>query len=192
MIIYFSGSTRNIKQDIYIYRKIIKSVRSLGHSLHNDWVETEWLRESQRGKDGTRRPWDLSVIVEASEISIDASELVIAEASDVSTFGVGYEVALGLQRKKPVLALVRSEAVGESYVTGIKHDLLTIKKYDDAEVQKIVEDFIKANTLKNKDLRFNFVIDRHIYNHLRLKSFRSGKTKAEVVRDLLIDDMGKE
>lgn len=185
MIVYFSGSTRNLHKDISVYRRITATVRALGHSLHNDWLETAWLK----AKGETSVSWDLESIVSSSEISIDASELVIAEATDVSTFGVGYEVALALQRKKPVLVLVRKELGDRSYVSGVKNDLLTYRQYTDDNLEKIVENFIRDNTVKTKDLRFNFVIDRKIHNHLRWKAFEAGKTKAEVVRDLLEKDM---
>lgn len=189
MIIYFSASTRYIKKDIDIYRKILHYVRLLGHVISRDWVETSYVREVQHDEEQSKLK-DLDwVIVEEAERAIEGAELVIAEATDSSTFGVGYEVAYALQRRKPTLLLVKKEKAATSYASGLRGDFVTFKKYDDANLQKIIEDFIKENTIKTKDLRFNFVIDRQIYNHLRLRSYESGKTKAEIVRDLLLEDI---
>lgn len=188
MIIYFSGSTRALQKDIGVYRKILFIIHALGHNLHNDWLETAWLRASGKAQ----KEWDIEAIVQNAAISIESSELFIAEVSDVSTFGVGYEVAYALQKKKPVLLLAREEDVPNSYATGVKNELITFKKYAPEDLNKIIEDFIKEHTLKKKDLRFNFVIDRQIYNHLRWRAYKSSKTKAEVVRDLLLKDMDRE
>jgi hypothetical protein len=191
MIICFSASTRKIKEDIGVYRKILHTIRSLGHVVARDWVETSWIRESQHSfKQSQLQGMDWNIVREA-EAAIESSELIIAEASDISTFGVGYEVALALQRRKPVLLLVNKNVAARSYASGLSNELITFKKYDDDSIEKIVENFIRNNTIKKKDLRFNFVIDRQIHNHLRLKSFNSGKTKAEVLRDLLLKDMEK-
>jgi hypothetical protein len=189
VIIYFSGSARNIQEDIDVYRRILGEIRALGHVVARDWVETTWIQHNRKKQRSHSLDWIDWHIVKEAEEAIEAAELVIAEASDTSSFGVGYEVAFALQRKKPTLLLVRKDLAERSYATGIKNDLATYKKYDDKTLEKVVETFIKENTLKTKDLRFNFVIDRHLHNHLRWKSFRSGKTKAEIVRDLLIKDM---
>ncbi|HSW81540.1 MAG TPA: hypothetical protein VLG40_04030 [Candidatus Saccharimonas sp.] len=191
MLIYLSATARDIEQDIDIYRRIRDVVRNLGHNLAGDWTETALLREQRANKKGQLEGIDWSIVQEA-EALLQSSELVIAEASDRSTFGVGYEVAQALNGRKPILLLVKRESAQRSYVTGLKNDLITYKPYDSSNLERVVENFIKDNTIKNKDLRFNFVIDRQLHNHLRLKSFKTGKTKAEVVRDLLVRDMNKD
>jgi hypothetical protein len=98
-------------------------------------------------------------------------------------------VALALQSRKPTLLLVGEGAKASSYAAGIKSDFITLRTYNDQTLERMVKDFMKENEMQTKDLRFNFVIDRKIYNHLRLRSFKSGKTKAEIVRDLLLKDL---
>ena len=41
-------------------------------------------------------------------------------------------------------------------------------------------------------MRFNFFIDRKIYNYLRWASFKTGKTKAEILRDLVENEIEKQ
>lgn len=192
MLIYFSASARTIQQDITVYRKIIASVRKLGHSMLSDWTEITWLQESQNDTKGGL-DWFDTALVEDAKIGIEKAELIIAEVTGGSSFGVGYEVATALRLKKPVLILIDKSRTAKSYATGIDDKLATVKFYKRLEdIDKIVSSFIKDNTVNTKDLRFNFVIDRQIHNHLRWRAFKSGKTKAEVVRDLLAKDMNEE
>ena len=184
MIIYFSGTMRDIKRDAPVYKRILRAMRAQGHLIAYDWVETALLREARGEKAIFKRDGFAEI-----EGAIEGAELLVAEASDGSAFGVGYEVSLALQKRKPVLILVRSESIETSYAAGIVNELATVRTYDEDNLDKVVEDFLNENTIAKKDLRFNFVIDRQLHNHLRLQSFKTGKTKAEVVRDLLLKDM---
>lgn len=188
MIVHFSASARDLKDRIEIYRKIQNQLRLLGHSFQNDWVETAWYREMNN-----KRAWDdIGQIVSYADNAITHAEVVIAEASDASVFGVGYEVALALQRKKPVLVLVDEVTARSSYAKGLTNDLLTYREYNQTNLGEIIENFLSENTVKTKDLRFNFVVDRRIYNHLRAKAFRTRKTKGEILRELLVEDIERE
>lgn len=187
MLVHFSASSRQIEKDIYLYRKIINAIRIAGHAISHDWIETAWLMTQGKGRDG--EGWDLNTIALEVEAGIEAAEVAVIEATGVSTLGVGYELALALQRKKPTLVLIDERNTQGSYAIALRHDFLTIKTYDNDNLEKVITDFLDENIVNNKELRFNFVIDRKIYNHLRVKSFRTGRTKAEILRDLLEGDM---
>jgi hypothetical protein len=163
--------------DVSVLGRVASAVHDLGHTVGGAWSD----ETSERSPANSVQP---------AAKSIEQSEMIIAEATGASAFSVGYEVALALQSKKPILILMRAGSE-PSYAAGIKSEFVTIRSYSEFTVEKIVKDFVKDNDSKTKDLRFNFVIDRKIYNYLRLKSFKSGKTKAEVVRDLLLDDIQK-
>lgn len=186
MIVYFSASTRKILDDVEGFRRIVNKIHDMGHTISNEWVEVAWLRA--KGEHPRKYP-NMEDLVYEAMACIERADLLITEASDSSTFGVGFETAFALQCKKPVLVLVKHSSIQNTYALGIKHQLLISRTYTDENLEATIEEFIKENTIKKKDLRFNFVIDRQIYNHLRLKSFQTGKTKAEFVRDLLIEDM---
>lgn len=187
MIVYFSASARNLEDRIKTYRTIINKIHSLGHTLANEWVEPAAHREARGGVFS-----DIKAIVRDAQAGIESAEVVIAEVSGGSAFGVGYEVAMALQRKKPVLLLIHKNVFSSSYASGLVSDDITLRPYVEPNLSRIIEDFIRTNTLQTKDLRFNFVIDRQIYNHLRRKSFLHGKTKAEVLRDLLLKDISEK
>jgi hypothetical protein len=183
MIVHFSASARTMTNDIELYRTILKVIGERGHVINNDWTETALKRE-QRKTD-----WDMPQLVERAMNSIQNAELLIAEVSDGSSFGVGYEVAMALQLKKPILLLIDEERTHATYATGLRNELITIQQYNKDNISNFIHEFLDENNLQKKDLRFNFVIDRQIHNHLRWRSFKTGKTKAEVVRDLLQKDM---
>lgn len=187
MIIYFSASARDLKNDLATYRIIVDKIYSLNHDLAREWFEPASRRMLR--KDGIFD--NIESIVHLAQAGIEGAELVVVEATGGSAFGVGYEVGLALQQRKPVLLLVKKGA-NDSYALGLRNVLITLKRYDANNLEKIIEDFIKNNTLKTKDLRFNFVLDREIHNHLRLKSFKTGRTKADILRDLLLRDMKRD
>jgi len=192
MLIYLSANARNIEHDIKTYRFIRDIIYRLGHNLVGDWTETALLREQNATNKGQLEGVDWKNMVQDAETSLQSAELLIAEASGASTFGVGYQVGLAINSRKPILLLVEESSAHISYATGLENDFIICKIYNSSNLEKILDNFIKENTIKNKDLRFNFVIDRQLHNHLRWKSFKTGKTKAEVVRELLVRDMDEE
>lgn len=97
-----------------------------------------------------------------------------------------------LQHKKPVLLVTRENIRGR-LINGIKHKLLTVQHYDTQDdLKKIVNKFIRVNTISSKDLRFNFLIDRQIYSYLRQTSYETGKNKSEIIRELLESEIEQQ
>lgn len=60
------------------------------------------------------------------------------------------------------------------------------------DVPDIVADFINENNIDNKDLRFNFFIDRQIYNYLRWAAYQTGRNKSEILRELVLREIEKK
>lgn len=184
MNVHFSASSSNLRDNIVAYKKILRSIRAAGHTVGDDWVEDALLHDP-KDHDSARR-------VRAAAAAIQDSEVIIAEVSE-SSFGVGYEIAVALHQKKPLLLLYKEQLEEPGlYALGLENELITYQSYSEDNLAEHVAEFLRENDVKTKDLRFNFVIDRKIYNHLRLKSFRTGKTKAEVLRDLLIADIDRD
>ncbi len=189
MIIHLTSSRTSVVKDIATLRQIIAIIHKLGHVLARDWVEPQYHISTTRN--APEMP--TAQVYKQSMDAIDRADLIIVEGSEKS-FGCGLQVATALQKKKPTLLLIeKSRAKNQSAIAeGLSDPIFTRKIYDKQEIEHIVAEFIKDNTVSTKDLRFNFVIDRQLYNHIRWKSFRARKTKAEVVRELLLRDMEKE
>ncbi len=187
MIVSFSASLRTIEQDIDIYKKILSILRTLGCSIANDWVESARLYQLNKSRDKPEQDW--RHFCEHSKAGIESSDLAIIEGSGFASFGVGYEAGYAIKIKKPTLILIKKEDIKVSYAAGLGNDLVTVASYTNENLGRIIKTFVKDNSIRSKDMRFNFVIDRQIYNHLRKKSFRTGKTKAEIVRDIVLEDI---
>lgn len=87
---------------------------------------------------------------------------------------------------------MRGEDVTKRPISGFKYKALTTASYNtEQELEGIVNRFIRANTISTKDLRFNFFIDRSIYNHLREISYETGQNKSEIIRKLIEQDIEK-
>lgn len=187
MVIHFTSSLANIIDDFETLRRIIRVIHQTGNVLARDWMESQYQVDISK----TVKELDPRQIYDLNIDAIERADLVIIEGS-YKSFGSGFQAATALHRKKPVLFLVNSNRVAsEGKISrGVNDPLLTRKEYanhDDLDLA--VKDFLESNSIKTKDLRFNFVLDPHLYNHIRWKSFKTKKTKAEVVRELLLEDM---
>ena len=190
MIIQIIGSAKNLKEDLPFYHSMLEVIHDDGAVIARDWISAAQNRlDKNIVRDETKIIWE-EVHKENSE-AISRSDIVIIEASNYG-FQEGFYVSQALQLKKPVLLITRENVRGR-LIHGIKHKMLTVQHYDTQdELKKIVDKFIKTNTLSSKDLRFNFLIDRQIYSYLREVSYETGKNKSEIIRELLEQEIERE
>lgn len=184
--VHFITSRPTLRDDIEILRRVIKLIHTLDHSLAHDWIEPAYMRLVDRGETTSHDQWS-SIYTQNLE-AIAQADVIVAETT-YENFAVGYQVAVAIQQKKPVLILRRSTADKNAFVTGVEDGWVQHKEYTDDTLEGIVEKFLDDNDINAKDMRFNFFIDRKIHNYLRWASFKTGKTKAEVVRELLKRDI---
>ena len=186
MLVHFSGAQWDILNQIDDIRRIIQVIHNEGHSLTRDWVEPTF-EIAKKDKDYGNQDW--KAIYKENLEAIARADVVIFEVTTQS-FATGYMAAAALQQKKSVLLLAKGEeALHGSFVSGMDESLVTSEIYDDSNLEKKVLNFLVNNRIENKDLRFNFFIDRQIYNYLRWASFKTGKTKAEILRDLVQNEI---
>lgn len=189
MVIHFTSSRVNILTSFETLKLVIRTIHQTGNVLARDWMEPQYHIDVSK----TAKELEPKAIYDLNMDAIERADMVIIETS-VKSFGSGFQTATALQKKKPTLLLIHRDKLDQEsrIAQGITDPLLTRKEYSaDAELEQIVRRFIEENTFKTKDLRFNFVLDPQLYNHIRWKSFKLRKTKAEVVRELLMRDMGE-
>jgi len=187
MVVHFTASKNSVDKDFQTLSKVIRVVHQTGNVLARDWMESQYYAKTVKELD-SKHVYDLNID------AIERADLIIIENS-FKSFGSGFQAAVALQKKKPVLMLINTLLIeGESQIAqGIRDPLLSRVEYSNYdELEAAVRRFIEDNRIKTKDLRFNFVLDPQLYNHIRWKSFKTKKTKAEVVRELLIQDMEKD
>lgn len=166
---------------------MIEIIHTGDHYLAHDWIEPAYKRLVE-----LKRPiedWNY-IYVENIE-AIAQSDVVIAETT-YENFAVGYQVAVAIQQKKPVLLLRKVGADKNAFVTGVEDQWVQQLEYTQETIESIIKKFLDENDIKSKDLRFNFFIDRKIYNHLRWASLKTGKTKAEIIRELIEKEIDKK
>ena len=187
MKVHFITSRPTLENDINILREIMDIIQKTGHEIAYNWIEGAYDREIKSRKPANS--WRL--IYKQNLEAIAKSDVVIAEAS-YENFAIGYQIATAIQHKKPVLLLRHPAADKNAFVTGVEDGWVKHQEYTEVDLKQIVEKFISDNDIKSKDMRFNFFIDRKIYNYLRWAAFKTGKTKAEILRDLVQHEIDKQ
>lgn len=190
MIVQIIGNAKNLKEDLPFYHSMLEVIHDDGAVVARDWISAAQNRlDKNIIRDDTKIVWE-EVHKENSE-AISRSDIVVIEATNYG-FQEGFYMSQALQHKKPVLLVTRENVRGR-LINGIKHKLLTTQHYDTQdELKKIVNKFIRVNTISSKDLRFNFLIDRQIYSYLRQTSYETGKNKSEIIRELLESEIEQQ
>ena len=183
MIVHVTGSLANVDEDITYLRRIVKIIKQNDSTLALDWIESAYI---DSGKDATQQnpEPDWQTIMEETLDAIGRADVVIVEATHY-TFSQGFQAAMALNQKKPVLIVSRTP-IEERLVSGLKSRDSSMAEYtSEEELEAVVSQFLRDNTISTKDLRFNMFIDRPIYNYLRSVSYETGKNKSEIIRELI-------
>lgn len=180
MKVHFITSRITPDNNIEMLRSVVGSIKRTGHTIADDWLEEAYARH--QGPSHQTVNWQ--EIFKKNIATIAKADVVIAEATHDS-FAVGYQVAAAIHQKKPVLLLRREGAEKEGFIAGVTDEWAKQEDYTDSTLDAVVKAFLDENDITTKDMRFNFFIDRQIYNYLRWAALKTGKTKAEVLRELV-------
>ncbi len=182
---FFSASSRNISENIKMFKFIQDTLDKLGHLSTRDWIEEAYQKETNR-KSIEKSEWK-RIHNHVSEAILD-SDFIIAYISEPS-FSVGYQVALSIQHKKPILILSKEpiDEIKNSFGTNIDSELISFKRFSEDTFEESIKAFVRNYCLMGKPKRFSFFIDQRIHNFLRGEAFAKDKTKAEILRDIIDD-----
>jgi hypothetical protein len=188
VIIHFISNTKHLNEDEPYLRSIVNTIHNTGAVLARDWIRTALASvDSAHHKENV----DWKEVFKEELAAFQRSDIVIIEATRYS-FRQGFFISQAMEHKKPALVVARLDPTSHP-LFGIDDKHITIKQYTSSEeLIKIVNKFIKANTISTKDLRFNFFIDRQIYNFLREVSYETGKNKSEIIRELLEKEIDRQ
>lgn len=187
--VHFITAKKNVISDIETLRKISNIIGEQKHRMLDNWVESAYDRRVNQKDDGITGDW--AEIYKSNLENIAKADVVIAETSS-DTFGVGYQVAVAAYQKKPILLLRHESAQMDSYATGVIDPWVQRATYNDDNLESVLKKFLDENDIVTKDMRFNFFIDRQIYNYLRWSALKTGKTKAEILRELVTREITKD
>ena len=190
MKVHFLTSRQSLLEDIDALRQIVATIKEKGHVMEDDWLEAAYERET-KGTPAEEIKANWPDIYKNSLETIARADVVIAETTYPS-FAIGYQVAMAVKQKKPVLLLREENSDQNAYITGVADGWTQHKRYSRENLSGILEQFLDENDITSKDMRFNFFIDRKIHNYLRWAALRTGKTKAEILRDLVEKEIDRE
>lgn len=186
-VIHFIAPKTKLEEEIEYFRAIVQSIHKKGYALAQDWLEPAYLTQTH----SKTQKVDWSDVCRAMIETIPKCDIVIAEISTKS-FGVGYDVGLAVSQKKPTLLLRRDDISKEAFLGGLDHPYVQKREYNLNTIDQIISGFLEQYDAQNKDIRFNLFIDTKLNGYLKRTSMGTGKTKAEIVRELLLREMEEE
>lgn len=178
--VHLIASRGNVQENVESLRRIIDIVKQEKHEIARDWVNSAYEKYEKKQTGALDWPEIYRLNLE----TIAKADIIIAETT-YNSFGVGYQVAVAVQQKKPTLLLRHDDAKVDAFATGIVDPWVKSVSYNAENLDTIIRSFLEENDITTKDMRFNFFIDRPIYNYLRWSAFKTGKTKAEILRELV-------
>ncbi|MGF7228647.1 MAG: nucleoside 2-deoxyribosyltransferase [Candidatus Saccharibacteria bacterium] len=187
-VVHFIAPKTKLAEEIAYFRDIVMAIHKRGYVLARDWLEPAYLVQTHATPN---KEIDWSDICRANIEVIPKCDIVIAEISTKS-FGVGYDVGLAVSQKKPTLLLRRDNISKEAFLGGLDHPYVQKREYNTTTIDQIVGDFLSQYDSQTKDIRFNLFIDSKLNGYLQRASVGKGKTKAEIVRELLLKEMEDE
>ena len=135
--IYFSCSIIGGRVDEAIYTAIVDDLQAHGHEVVNSHL-------ARPGVVLLEQRMDPREVYQRDVFWIKDCDVLVAEVSTPS-HGVGYEIALALTLRKPVLCLYRQSARVSKMITGNDEPTLTVATYaDQAGALELVRRFVSA------------------------------------------------
>ena len=122
---------------------------------------------------------------------IKKADALVVEASE-SSFELGRFITLALQQHKPVLMLQKKNKSTPLLVGSSR--LISMETYfpeKNQELKKIIESFFKTAKKQRLLYRFNFMMSSDMNDFLMTASQKSGVSKADYIRNLVIENMGE-
>lgn len=177
MNIFFGGSSSGLRKDQTSYVLITDNIKKLGGLLVNDWVNKS--TEGLTAEDSYKNTFD----------AIKKVQGVVLEAT-IQTSGLGQQLEIALLNSVPVLVLTKDRKTNfGNFVNPDKKHLVTVKKYNNDNLEKLIKEFIEQIGNNYSVARFNLVIDKELNVYLEDKAKRNKTSKTEEIRKLIIDDM---
>ncbi len=175
MRIFFSTATENYINKNRSVGEIYELIVKAGHTQTNLYANSYFQKKKLLDKQKT---------IDRIKKSLKKSDLLIAEISTPS-FGVGNNICLAQLYKIPIICLCH-ESFDKNIPTFLREtDSKSLKLviYNDTNLVELVENTIKKTVVKKK--RFNFNLDYNIYKYLTVISKETGKTKTELIHEIL-------
>lgn len=191
MKVYFACSSKNIDQHIGNYASVIGLISDLGHTLTNDWLSKVKVKidEGVYSKDFVVNK---HAVRNSGIKAIRKADALVADVS-IPSVSVGYQIALALTQRKPVLCLYSMDFGTKKppqVIVSSDTKLLTVSSYNSTDYKEVVANFF-AKQIENDLIKFNFVISKEIERYLDWASDKSNLSKSQLLREKILDKIIK-
>ncbi len=144
MRIYFSCSITGGRGDQPAYAALVRHLEAAGHQVLTAHLASPAL-------DGQEGGMDPETVYQRDAAWVRECEVLIAEVSTPS-HGVGYEIAYGLDRAKPVLCCYRQGVTVSRMLTGNREPGMNVAAYPDvAGLLALADRFLEDAAAAVKD-----------------------------------------
>jgi hypothetical protein len=182
MLVHLGGGIRATGEDLPFFRNVVDSIREHGDVIAHNWIEVSHHNAEVKLQEDDEVDW--REIFKDHEAALKQADVFIAEVSTYRLFH-GYELAKAMQQGKPAL-LVSRKPFAQFAISGMEDDSVWMKEYETSEeLKKIVFDFLEENTVSLTDRDITIPVDLRLHRYIVEACKKSGKTQAEVVRDLV-------
>lgn len=167
------------------YKKITEVVQKLGHKLITnhylirkaDEIDIESELESKKFAKKCKE-WILS------------ADIVIFEITR-SDANIGFETALVLEHKKPLIILYQAGGTVPRSFKVFEDNSVQLCEYTNKNLESVITEAIDFVD-ENQDQRFNLMLSSDLVRYLDEKSISSGRSKASIIRTLILDQKLKD
>ena len=180
---YFTASIIGKKHYLENYLAIIQILKSQGVTVTSDHIinTDESTIHFETKKERLNFHKNL-------EHWINKADFMVVEATFPS-ISVGYEIALALHVRKPILVLY-SQGNPPSLINNNEEERLVCEKYAPSTLKETINDFIKY-VQGSTDTRFTFFITSEIARYLLKVAKKQRLPKSVYLRNLILQDMEK-
>jgi hypothetical protein len=189
MIIHLIGSARHLDEDLPLLQAIREILQKHDIHLAHDWVTAVHSRKQRKTTHENQLDWQ--EIVHSNIEAISTADALIIEGSRFN-YSQAYQTALALQLNKPVLNLYRKDLLeytewpDKFFVSGIDSPFFHNVAYkNQADLTKIVKDFIDATTPKMVEIDTKITLDQHSLRYVEMLSDKTGRGASSVIRDII-------
>jgi predicted DNA binding CopG/RHH family protein len=181
MEIFYTASFYGKEMYQKYYNLVLKTLEGSGVTVvspeKGNYLEILTKKELSKLKEPRRRHY------EAIKKGILYSDAVVIEISK-EDFQLGHEATLAIQNKKHVLCL----SVNEDFSLKVKNKYFHGAKYNEANIEEIVSEFLQKVKGERLEHRFNMFLSDSQLVYLEEMADKEGINKSEYLRNLLDKD----
>ena len=175
----FFFSIKNIDENIEIYRRVVRVMKSLGVPMYKPEIIENYPNSLKKVKS------DGSTLVEGTHRQLRSVDFAVAYFTDKSRV-VFFQTIMALESKIPVLCLIQEDNYSNfpENLLSYGEDFIEVKKYKKAEdLEGIIREYIED--LEPPKRRFNVVLKTNRLKQMEQLARELDTTKADLLRRLI-------